>query len=218
MKNRVRVLIVNRHSIVRKGLAQIVEECDQTDLIGVTDISRRGQSMAIEKRPDVVIFGVTPPTDETYKLMGSIVTGEHPAAVLAFGLELNRDAVLEAIGHGVSGFLSVEADHERILECVLRCAEGEKGLFDQRTATEYLLKNAVADETDLLSQRQSEVLKLVAQGSTNREVAETLFLSQHTIKNHLTHIYRKLDVHSRVEAISWAWRNGMLEREANSSN
>lgn len=202
------VLIVDDHPVVRSGLRAVLDASDSVTVIGEAATGEEGLSMASLLKPDVVLCDLR---------LGSGIDGiqttsalralDSPPAVLIL-TTFDRDAeILGAIEAGASGYLLKEADPEAIVDGIRRAARGETVLAPD-LATRVL--RAMRNPLPALTKRELDVLRLVATGLTNREIARELFVTEATVKSHLVHIFTKLGVDSRSRAIHVAQETGLV--------
>lgn len=204
----IRVLIVDDHEMVRKGIKSWLEAEDD---IVVIDEANRGQD-ALDKvatqKPDVLLLDLHLPDMHGLDVIRKIRSEENDIPILVMtGYEKQRaKAVLEA---GANGFLNKEEQRERVIEAVRWASRREEGSWISPSIAGELMKAGTAIEEAGLTKTEMRVLALIQK--TNSEIAEKLFLSEGTVKNHVSNIYSKLSVSTRAEASTWARKNGILE-------
>jgi DNA-binding NarL/FixJ family response regulator len=207
-----RVLIADDHGIVRSGLRMLLERQDDIEVIGEAADGAEARDLAIRDRPDLAIIDVKMP-----KLTGLQATREIRAqapevAVLILSMYDDERYLFEALKAGASGYvLKAQADAD-LLEAVRAVDRGEPFLTPQ--AQQALIKDVLGEgqvHTDELTPREQEVVKLVAEAHTNREIADILHLSEKTVENHRSNAMRKLGMRDRVELVRYAIRRGLIE-------
>jgi DNA-binding NarL/FixJ family response regulator len=207
-----RVLIADDHGIVRSGLRMLLEQQPDIDVIAEAADGAEARDVAIRERPDLAILDVKMP-----KLTGLQATREireHAPGVSVLILSMYDDEryLFEALKAGASGYvLKAQADVD-LLEAVRAVERGEPFLTPkaQRALIKDVLGQGVA-RTDELTPREEEVVKLVAEAHTNKEIAEILHLSEKTVENHRSNAMRKLGMRDRVELVRYAIRRGLIE-------
>jgi DNA-binding NarL/FixJ family response regulator len=207
-----RVLIADDHGIVRSGLRMLLEQQPDIDVIAEAADGAEARDVAIRERPDIAILDVKMP-----KLTGLQATREireHAPDVSVLILSMYDDEryLFEALKAGASGYvLKAQADVD-LLEAVRAVERGEPFLTPeaQRALIKDVLGQGVA-RTDELTPREEEVVKLVAEAHTNKEIAEILHLSEKTVENHRSNAMRKLGMRDRVELVRYAIRRGLIE-------
>ena len=208
----VKVLIADDHGIVRSGLRMLLEREGDIDVVGEAADGATARDMAIRDRPDLAILDVKMP-----KLTGLQATREIKAqapdvAVLILSMYDDERYLFEALKAGASGYvLKAQADAD-LLEAVRAVERGEPFLTPQ--AQRALIKDVLGGgetRSDELTPREQEVVKLVAEAHTNKEIAEILHLSEKTVENHRSNAMRKLGMRDRVELVRYAIRRGLIE-------
>jgi DNA-binding NarL/FixJ family response regulator len=208
----VRVLIADDHGIVRSGLRMLLEQQPDIDVIAEAADGAEARDMAIRERPDLAILDVKMP-----KLTGLQATREireHAPDVSVLILSMYDDEryLFEALKAGASGYvLKAQADVD-LLEAVRAVERGEPFLTPE--AQRALIKDVLGQgtgRTDELTPREEEVVKLVAEAHTNKEIAEILHLSEKTVENHRSNAMRKLGMRDRVELVRYAIRRGLID-------
>jgi DNA-binding NarL/FixJ family response regulator len=208
----VKVLIADDHGIVRSGLRLLLEQQSDIEVIGDAADGAEARDMAIRQRPDLAILDVKMP-----KLTGLQATREIRAqapevSVLILSMYDDERYLFEALKAGASGYvLKAQADVE-LLKAVRAVERGEPFLTPE--AQRALIKDVLgesAGRTDELTPREQEVVKLVAEAHTNKEIAAILHLSEKTVENHRSNAMRKLGMRDRVELVRYAIRRGLIE-------
>lgn len=211
----IRVLLADDHEIVRLGLRAVLESADDIEVIGEVATAEAAIAAAQAGGIDVILMDLRfgPGVEGTRLATGADATAEikrtmeKPPHVLAV-TNYDTDAdILGAIEAGALGYLLKDAPPEELLAAVRSAAEGDSTLSP--TVANRLMTRVRTPRTSL-TPRELEVLKLVASGSSNREIGRTLLLSEATVKSHLVHIYDKLGVRSRTSAVAAARKQGVL--------
>ena len=207
-----RVLIADDHGIVRSGLRMLLERQEGIEVIAEASDGAAARDLAIRERPDLAILDVKMP-----KLTGLQATREiriHAPEVSVLILSMYDDEryLFEALKAGASGYvLKAQADVD-LIEAVRAVARGEPFLTPE--AQRALIKDVLGEgtgRTSELTPREEEVVKLVAEAHTNKEIAEVLHLSEKTVENHRSNAMRKLGMRDRVELVRYAIRRGLIE-------
>ena len=204
----IRILLVDDNAIVRRGIASLLAEADGLEVVGEAADGREAIALAEQLRPDVVCLDVRMPVMDGVAAAGPLA--QH-AKVLMLSYSEDEHLVTGAIRNGATGYLVHGRFEPDELESRIKAvARGEMVLSPAVTPAVFdVLRRSPgvandADELGLgsLTAREREVLNLLARGNTNREIAEQLFITNKTVKNHLSRIYEKIGVHSRSEAIA----------------
>ncbi len=208
----VRVLIADDHGIVRSGLRMLLESQGDIEVIAEAEDGAAARDAAIRERPDLAILDVKMP-----KLTGLQATREireqaPDVAVLILSMYDDERYLFEALKAGASGYvLKTQADHD-LMEAVRAVERGEPFLTPE--AQRMLIKDVLGESrgrSDDLTPREEEVVKLVAEAHTNKEIAAVLHLSEKTVENHRSNAMRKLGMRDRVELVRYAIRRGLIE-------
>jgi DNA-binding NarL/FixJ family response regulator len=216
----IRVLIADDQHLVRSGLSALLGAEDDLDVVGVARDGTEALALARELRPDVACLDVRMPgrtgIEVTRELCAPDADPQVPVLVLTtFDLD---DYVFGALEAGASGFLLKDAPPEAIVAAVRQVAAGQ-GTIDQtltrRILAEFVQRRRLQPVTarraeDLLTPREQEILLLLAQGMSNDDIARTLVVEVSTVKSHLARMLPKLGVQSRLQAVVWAYQNGVV--------
>jgi len=205
----IRVLIVDDHPVVRDGLRGMFAGAAGFEVAGEAADGEEAVTLAAALRPDVVLMDLRMPRVDGAAAIARMVERGLPARVLVLTTYDTDSDVLPAIEAGATGYLLKDATQEELFRAVRAAARGEAVLSP--TVATRLLGQVRAPTREPLSQRELEVLKLVARGTTNREAARKLFISEASVKTHLLHIYAKLDVNDRAAAVAAAYEQGLLK-------
>ncbi|WIY01584.1 response regulator transcription factor [Amycolatopsis mongoliensis] len=201
------VLIADDHPIVRDGLRGIFTG-HGFDVVGEAVNGAEAVTLAERLRPDVVLMDLRMPGTDGVAAITELARLGNPARVLVLTTYDTDSDVLPAIEAGATGYLLKDAPREDLFRAVEAAARGEAVLSP--AVASRLLGRMRAPAREALSQRELEVLTLVARGSTNKEAAKKLFISEATVKTHLIHVYAKLGVKDRAAAVAVAFERGLL--------
>jgi DNA-binding NarL/FixJ family response regulator len=198
--------------MVRQGFKLILESQDDLEVVGEAGNGREAVEKALALKPDIVIMDVTMPELNGIEATRRIRDSASPSHVLA--LSVHRDAVYvrEIVRAGAQGYILKESADSELLAAVRAIAEGNSYLSPEvagAVLTDY--RRHAVNPLDLLTPREREVLQLIAEGKTNKDMAGQLNLSVYTIDGHRTRIMEKLGLHSIGELVRFAVRNGLVE-------
>lgn len=201
------VLIVDDHGLVREGLRTLLESQDGFHVVGDARTADEGLALARRLHPDVVVLDVRLPDRDGFEICGEIRELSSNSRILMFSGLAEGTALIEAAKAGADGFVSKEADNAEIVDAVRRVASGAAVL--SATSAQALFRQLRrqgpgVSKLSVLSDREREVLGLLAEGLTNREIAGRLFISEKTVRNHVSGVLRKLDFRHRTEAALFA--------------
>jgi DNA-binding NarL/FixJ family response regulator len=211
MSEPIRVMIADDHPVVRDGLSGILSADPEFEVIGEasngTDAVRRARAL----KPDVILLYLRLPELAGVGAIRVLVADGVPTRVLVLTTYDSETDVRPPIAAGATGYLLKDAPREELLRAVRAAARGESVLSP--AVASRLIDQVRAPAEDRLSEREREVLALIARGATNRDAAERLFISEATVKTHLLHIYSKLGVNDRAAAVTEAFNRGLLTPE-----
>ncbi|MEV4010164.1 response regulator transcription factor [Nonomuraea angiospora] len=209
----VRVMVVDDHPMWRDGVARDLAEAGY-EVVATVGEGRQAVRAAGAVRPDVVVLDLRLPDMSGAEVAARLAAVEPPPRVLVLSASAEQDDVLEAVKAGASGYLVKSASREEFLDAVRRTADGD-AVFTPGLAGlvlgEYrrLAAQPAPAEGPRLTERETEVLRLVAKGLSYRQIAERLVLSHRTVQNHVQNALRKLQLHSRVELVRYAIEHGL---------
>ncbi len=211
-----RILIVDDHAVVRTGLRAVLEDEEGLEVVGEAASARESLVKAQALRPDVVLMDIRMEGDDASGIDAcrQIRSQLPETQVIMFTSYGERESVLASIMAGATGFLTKNVGHAQLVEAIRIVGRGQSLLDPSvtRGVVERLaeLSKAVPGPEDVLSEREKEILLLVAQGCTNKEIAAKLFVSPYTARNHVTRILDKMGLSRRSEAAAEAVRLGLL--------
>lgn len=208
----IRVLIVDDHPVVRDGLRGILTSDPEFDVVGEAADGAEALAGARAVHPDVILMDLRMPGVGGVAAIRSLAEADIPARVLVLTTYDSDSDVVPALEAGATGYLLKDSPRDELVRAIRSAARGEAVLAP--SVASRLVSQLRAPEHATLSDRELEVLRLVAQGETNRGVAARLFVSEATVKTHLLHIYTKLDVNDRAAAVATAYERGLITPRA----
>jgi DNA-binding NarL/FixJ family response regulator len=207
-----KILFVDDHEIVRLGFRQMLIGTD-AEILDEASNSDDGYNKFLASKFDLVIIDVRLPGGDGLQLLGKIKTHSPTQPVLIFSSYDNPTYVARAVALGANGFLLKTDTQDKILDAVQRASKGENiwSREELRRVTGSLATMRVGSDSEIpLTQREGEVLKQLANGLTNKEIAQSLGISYETVKEHVQHILRKIGVSARTQAAVWAVRKNLV--------
>lgn len=204
----IRLLIVDDHPVVRDGLRGMFTGDPDFEVLGEAAGGAAALALAESLRPDVILMDLRMPGIDGATAIRQLVERGIQARVLVLTTYDSDNDVVPAIEAGATGYLLKDATREELFRAVRAAHQGESVLAPSVAAR--LMDQLRSPAQEALSEREIEVLELIAQGLTNREAAARLFISEATVKTHLVHIYTKLDVNDRAAAVAAAYERGLL--------
>lgn len=202
------LLIVDDHPVVRDGLRGMFSADPRFEVLGEAGDGAEAITAGERLRPDVILMDLRMPRTDGVAAIRELAKRGVPARVLVLTTYDTDSDVLPAIEAGATGYLLKDAPREELFRAVEAAAQGQ-AVLSPAVATR-LMGQMRQPASEPLSQRELDVLQLIAQGSTNREAAKQLFISEATVKTHLLHVYAKLGVNDRAAAVATAFSRGYL--------
>jgi len=215
----IRVLVVDDHVLFRRGLQMVLAQEPDIDLIGEAGDGAEAVSQAADLLPDVVLLDIRMPKRSGIEACAGIKEVVPSSRILMLTISDEEADLYDAIKAGASGYLLKEISTDEV-SAAIRAVAGGQSLISPSMASKLLHEFAsmikTRDEREQvpaprLTDREMEVLRLVARGMNNREIAKELYISENTVKNHIRNILEKLQLHSRMEAVVYAVREKILE-------
>ena len=215
----IRVLVVDDHALFRRGLQMVLEQEEDIEVVGEAGDGAEAVEKVTDTIPDIVLMDVRMPKRGGIDACTAIKDAVPSAKIIMLTISDEEADLYDAIKAGASGYLLKEISIEEVATAIRAVNEGQS-LISPSMASKLLTEFAAMarkDEekqqmpTPRLTDREMEVLTLVAQGLNNRDIAKQLFISENTVKNHIRNILEKLQLHSRMEAVVYAVREKLLE-------
>ncbi len=215
----IRVLVVDDHALFRRGLDVVLADEADIEIVGEAADGSEAVEQASLLAPDIVLMDVRMPRRGGIDACTAIKTAVPSAKIIMLTISDEEGDLYEAIKAGAMGYLLKEISIQEVAEAI-RQVQGGQSLISPSMASKLLTEFATLANRDLakpvvptprLTEREMEVLTLVAKGLANRDVANQLYISENTVKNHVRNILEKLQLHSRMEAVMYAVRENMIE-------
>ncbi|MET8325421.1 response regulator transcription factor [Streptomyces sp. NPDC005181] len=207
----IRVLLVDDHQVVRRGLRTFLEIQDDIEVVGEAADGAEGVARTEELRPDVVLMDIKMPGTDGIEALRKLRELENPAKVLIVTSFTEQRTVVPALRAGASGYVYKDVDPDALAGAI-RSVHAGHVLLQPEVAGALLAQEDAGSGTgrgNTLTEREREVLSLIADGRSNREIARALVLSEKTVKTHVSNILMKLDLSDRTQAALWAVRHGV---------
>ncbi len=214
--DKIRVLLADDHAVLRDGLRLLLEREIDIEVVGEAGDGEEATKKAVELVPDVVVLDIGMPIMSGIEAARLIKEKKPKIGILVLTVYDDDEYVFKLLKAGASGYLLKKVAGAELASAIRAVSSGE-----------FLLSSAVAEKVvagylqepkqngvelpDGLTKREVEILKLIAEGATNKEIAEKLFISVKTVESHRTNIFRKLDIHDRIQAATYAIRKGLIE-------
>lgn len=214
---KIRVLIADDHTIVREGIRMILSAQPDIEVVGEAANGQEAIDLTRKLRPDVVVMDISMPGVSGINATKAIKAEMPEVNVLALTMHEDETYVFQLLKAGASGYVLKRGAASDLVNAVRAASKGEAFLYPsvaKAVVQDYLQRVEAGEERerwDGLTQREREILKLIAEGYTNREIAQKLYISVKTVQTHRAHILEKLGLHDRTELVRYAIRKGLIE-------
>lgn len=212
----IKIVLVDDHAVVRSGLHLLLDAEQDMEVIGEAGNAKDAIFRARALKPDVILLDVVMPGESGIEVLPMLLKESPDTKVLVLSMQDDPSYVREAFAAGASGYVLKEAADEEVVSAVREIADGghyvHPTLGARMVAAEA--QERAAAEADPLSEREREVLRLLALGHTNQEIAQELFISVRTAESHRAHIMQKLRLATRAELVRYALSHGLLAEDA----
>jgi len=210
-EDRIRVFLADDHVMVREGLASLLAKTPDFEVVGQCGNGLEVIPMIRKCKPDVAVLDVAMPGLNGVDVCRNVARKAPGTAVLVLSVHDNEQFIIRALEYGAGGYLLKESAAEQLAEALHAVAGGQKYLgpgLDQRLLDRALRNRR--DRYDLLTTRERQVLQLIAEGRTNRVIAQDLSVAVKTVDTHRLHLMRKLDIHDQTSLVKFAIRKGLV--------
>lgn len=229
MSEKIRVMLADDHVLLREGLRKILEMEPDIDVVGEAGDGREAVEKAKELKPDVVLMDINMPGGGGLEATRAIGKELPEVDVVVLTIHDDDEYIIELVNAGAKGYMLKDVDPTRLVEAIRRVREGDSFIptnlmtkvfqeirrrSNTRNPATFPAAANLQGDHDPLTEREMEILKLIVDGHTNREIATALFISEKTVKNHVTNLLRKLNLADRTQAAVYAIRNGLVAIES----
>lgn len=214
--SKIRILIADDHSIVREGVCMILDGQEDFEVVGEASTGRQALEESRRLRPDVVVMDISMPDMNGIEATKKIRSELSGTQVMGLTMHEDESYVFELLKAGAAGYVLKRAAAEDLVAAVRAAHQGEAFLYPtvaKMVVQDFLQRATAQDQATLdgLTDREREVLTLIAEGLTNQEIAGRLYISIKTVQTHRAHIMEKLNLHDRTELVRYAIRKGLIE-------
>lgn len=213
--DKIRVLIADDHSMFRQGLKQILELEEDIVVVGQASNGDEAVRLSREYKPDVILMDINMPVTNGLQAIQQLRQDSHPFKIIVLTIHQDREYLFKTLQMGSEGYVLKDAEPSVLIEAIRNVSRGQT--YIQPNMTKELVKefNRVTlherDRSDdsSLTAREIEVLELIAEGMINKEIARKLYISEKTVKNHVSNIFKKLNVSDRTQAAIYAFKHNI---------
>src|SRR3990170_2674834 len=214
---KIKVVVADDHAIVREGVRMILAREQDIEVVGEAGDGQQALDLVASLRPQVVIMDISMPGMGGIEATQRVKTKHPEVQVLALTMHEDETYVFQLLRAGAAGYVLKRAAAQDLVQAVRAAAKGEAFLYPsiaRKVVEDYLRRVETGEEReryDGLTTREKEILTLIAQGLSNQQIAEKLFISIKTVQTHRAHILEKLGLHDRTELVRYAIRKGLIE-------
>jgi two-component system response regulator DegU len=215
---RIRVMLAEDHSMVRQGLKQLIELESDIKVVAEAANGIDAVSYYSIEQPDIMLMDINMPKQNGLQALEAIKQKHPDAKIIMLTIHQDREYLFKALQLGANGYVLKDADGAVLVEAIRKVYQGE-AYIQPNMARELIVEfkrytsgeAALSRKNSLLSDRELEVLDLIAKGLLNKEIAKTLYISEKTVKNHISNIFKKLKVSDRTQAAVYALKNNLVK-------
>jgi DNA-binding NarL/FixJ family response regulator len=204
----IRVLITDDHAVLRTAIAALIEREPDMVAVGEAGTAEQAVSRARALQPDVIVLDVVMPRKSGFDVLPQLAKVAPNSRVIMLSMQTSPSAIRQALTSGAAGYVAKHATDADLLDAIRRVAKGSR-YVDPQLGGDLVVSDAEA-LTEEISERERDVLYLLALGYTNQEIAAKLYISVRTVETHRAHIMRKLDLETRAELVLYALANGLI--------
>jgi DNA-binding NarL/FixJ family response regulator len=204
----IRVLVIDDHAILRTGIRSMLEREGDFNVVGQAANADQAVSRARALQPDVILLDVVMPRKSGFEALPELRAVAPEARVIMLSMQTNRSAIRQALVSGAAGYLSKQSSDTDLLEAIRRVAAGSRYVSPELGSD--LVVSDAAEFARPITERERDVLFLLALGYTNQEIAPMLFISVRTVETHRAHIMQKLKLKTRAELVLYALADGLI--------
>ena len=219
----IRVLIADDHTLLRQGIKRVLNFENDIDVVGETGDGQETMTRTLMLQPDVLLLDLNMPGLNGLDVTRQLHSAKCKTMIIALTIHDNDNYVIEMLKNGASGYLLKDVEPEVLIRAIHVVYHGgayiypelEERIFGKLQSYDNVAEKAKelwrSGRGDRLSNREMEVLSCIAKGFSNKDIADTLFVSEKTVKNHLTNIFRKLNVNCRTQALIYVLKHNLMD-------
>ncbi len=213
---KITVVIADDHAIVREGIKNLVELSDDFEVVGLAENGRRALSVCKKEKPDILLLDISMPSMSGIETIRRIIKTKIRTKIIALTIHDEKAYLVETLSLGVKGYVLKDADSDILLEAIKQVADGKEYIYPSMRKyldkkTKKMILSGKTDVFELLTSRELEVIKFLAEGMSNKEISNTLYISEKTVKNHISNIFKKLGINDRTSAAMYAVKKGLIK-------
>lgn len=212
--NTIRILIADDHSMVREGLKSLIELEDDIEVVGQAGDGQEAYNKIVELKPDVVLLDINMPIMNGLEVLAKLQSDKIDVNVLILTIHNEIEYLYKAVEIGVNGYVLKDSESDVLIKAIRSINSGESYIQPNMASLLFKKINGELDNQvkhNKLTKREIEVLKLITQGLLNKEIADELCISEKTVKNHVSNIFKKIEVSDRTQAAVYAIKNNLVD-------
>ncbi len=212
--NTIRILIADDHSMVREGLKSLIELEDDIEVVGQAGDGQDAYNKIVELKPDVVLLDINMPIMNGLEVLAKLQSDKIDVNVLILTIHNEIEYLYKAVEIGVNGYVLKDSESDVLIKAIRSINSGESYIQPNMASLLFKKINGELDNQvkhNKLTKREIEVLKLITQGLLNKEIADELCISEKTVKNHVSNIFKKIEVSDRTQAAVYAIKNNLVD-------
>ena len=213
--NLIKIMLVDDHNLVREGIKRILESERDFKIIAEAVDGIDAVKKAISYKPDIILMDINMPNSSGLEALRKIEDLGLKVKVIILTSEFKREYIIDAIKIGAKGFLKKNCTSNNLIKAIRDVYMGRSYLQPSlanvlsQSIKENTLESLAFNKIDLLTKREYEILELIASGYNNKEIGQILFISEKTVKNHITKLFKKIEVQDRVQAVIYSYTNNI---------
>lgn len=207
--SKIRILMADDHPIFRAGMQALLEEQPDLEVIGAVSDGLQALEQTTQLEPDILLLDIEMPGLSGASVAQELSRRKVRTKILVLSAFDDEAYISDLLTKGIAGYLTKEEAGEAVVEAVRQVAQGQDGWLSRTVRSKIMALHRPQTSDMLLSRREMDVLRLLADGLSNKEIAASLNISSSTVKNHMSNIYQKLGVHTRMEALLEVQKRGL---------
>ncbi len=213
---KITVVIADDHAIVREGIKNLVELSEEFEVVGLAENGKKALSICKKENPDILLLDISMPSMSGIETIKRLLKAKANTKVIALTIHDEKAYLVETLSLGVKGYVLKDADSDILLEAIKEVANGKEYIYPSMRKyldkkTKKMILSGKTDVFELLTSRELEVIKFLAEGMSNKEISDTLYISEKTVKNHISNIFKKLGINDRTSAAMYAVKKGLIK-------
>jgi len=213
---RISVLIADDHALIREGIKQILELEEDIHVVGQANNGEEAFELASKLEPDIILLDINMPKTNGIEALRRFKDMGITSKVIILTIHEDREYILKTLKLGANGYMLKDSSANSLIEGIRRVAKGENYIQSSvadlvSASSDDSMEDKSIEQINSLTNREYEVLMLIAEGLNNKDIAERLYISEKTVKNHISNIFKKLELNDRVQAAIFAYKNNIIK-------